>query len=110
MLRVLCDAGFTPGEALLNLLVATDYVGGAVLEEQAGRDRDDDGLERLEGAPSASGLLGRAVAEVPGSDEAFEYGLGLLIDGMRARLAARGTATGPRPSPSTGRPAPADPA
>ncbi|MEU9020802.1 TetR/AcrR family transcriptional regulator C-terminal domain-containing protein [Actinomadura sp. NPDC048394] len=110
MLRALCDAGFTPGEALLNLLVITDYVGGAVLEEQAGLGRDDDGLERLQGAPAADGLLGAAVAEVQGPDDAFEYGLGLLIDGMRARLAARGTATGRRPSPSTGRPAPAGPA
>ncbi|WP_344262678.1 TetR/AcrR family transcriptional regulator C-terminal domain-containing protein [Actinomadura napierensis] len=110
MLRVMCDAGFTPGEALLNMLVLTDYIGGAVLEEQAGLGRDDDGLDRLEGAPSAGDLLAEAVAEVQGSEGAFEYGLGLLLDGMRARLAARDAATGRRPSPSSGRPGPAGPA
>jgi TetR/AcrR family tetracycline transcriptional repressor len=114
MLRVLCDAGFTPGEALLNMLAITDYIGGFVLEEQAGLGRDGDGMERLDGAPSADGLLGEAVAETRGRTDAFEYGLGLLLDGMRARLADRATggaaATGRRPSPSTGRPGPAGPA
>ncbi|MBO2461331.1 TetR/AcrR family transcriptional regulator C-terminal domain-containing protein [Actinomadura violacea] len=106
MLRALCDAGFTPGEALLNILALTDYVGGAALEEQAGRDREDDGLERLQGAPSGEGLLGRAVAEIQSPGAAFEHGLGLLIDGMRARLAASGR----RPSPSSGHRGPAAPA
>ncbi|WP_433475496.1 TetR/AcrR family transcriptional regulator C-terminal domain-containing protein [Spirillospora sp. CA-142024] len=89
MLQALCDAGFTPGEALLNILVVTDYVSGTVLEEQAGHFREDDAVERLEGGPGGDGVFAAAIAEVQGREDAFEYGLGLLIDGMRARLAAR---------------------
>ncbi|WP_433465440.1 TetR/AcrR family transcriptional regulator C-terminal domain-containing protein [Spirillospora sp. CA-128828] len=89
MLQALCDAGFTPGEALLNILVVTDYVSGTVLEEQAGHVREDDAVERLEGGPGGEGVFAAAIAEVQGREDAFEYGLGLLIDGMRARLAAR---------------------
>jgi TetR/AcrR family tetracycline transcriptional repressor len=89
MVRVLCDAGFTPGEAVLNILVITDYVTGAVLEEQAGRRRDDDGLERLEGGPQDQPLLDAAIKEINEMSDSFEYGLSLLIDGMRARLASR---------------------
>ncbi|MFC6884912.1 MULTISPECIES: TetR/AcrR family transcriptional regulator C-terminal domain-containing protein [Actinomadura] len=100
MLATLCDAGFTPGEALLNILAVTDYVSGAVLEEQAGRDREDDSLERLQGGPEGFPLLAAAAEEFSDGRDGFEYGLALLIDGMRARLAARPDA---RPSPE-GRP------
>ncbi|MFD0683989.1 TetR/AcrR family transcriptional regulator C-terminal domain-containing protein [Actinomadura fibrosa] len=89
MVRALCDAGFTPGEALLNILAVTDYVGGAVLEEQAGGGRDDGGIGPLDGAPAGQPTLQAAVAEMRDPDDRFEYGLSLLLDGMRARLAAR---------------------
>ncbi|MQY05347.1 TetR/AcrR family transcriptional regulator C-terminal domain-containing protein [Actinomadura macrotermitis] len=79
MIGALCDAGFTPGEALSNILVITDYAAGTVLEEQSGRDRAD-------GAPTGGPLLTAAAAEL---GDTFEYGLALLIDGMRARLARR---------------------
>jgi TetR/AcrR family tetracycline transcriptional repressor len=89
MVRILCDAGFTPGEAVFNILVMTDYVTGSVLEEQAGHRRDDDGLERTEGGPDDQPLFAAALKEFTKMGDTFEYGLSLLIDGMRARLASR---------------------
>jgi TetR/AcrR family tetracycline transcriptional repressor len=89
-LRALADAGFTPGDGLLALLTLNAYVLGDVLDIQA-----EDGRP----APAASGadppgadafpLLRAATGSLSSPDERFEYGLEVLIDGLRARLAER---------------------
>lgn len=90
MVRMLCDVGFTPGEAALNILVMTEYVTGFALEQQAGERREGgDGLEGVEDRPDGQPLLAAAIKEMDELGGSFEYGLSLLIDGMRARLASR---------------------
>jgi TetR/AcrR family tetracycline transcriptional repressor len=102
-LRALADAGFTPGDGLLALLTLNAYVLGDVLDIQAedGRpgpaasDADPPGAGAVAGAgdapPGADAfpLLRAATGALGSPDERFEYGLEVLIDGLRARLAER---------------------
>ena len=100
-LRALADAGFTPADGLLALLTLNAYVLGDVLDIQAedGRpapaasDADPPGAAAGAGdAPPGAGafpLLRAATGSLSSPDERFEYGLEVLIDGLRARLAER---------------------
>ncbi len=95
----LAEAGFTPGQALRAVLVVSSYVTGFVLDEQAEAARESEEADQVSRAAEIAfrdalttgrlpNLLG-AFAEVgdPNDERGFEYGLGLLIDGMRAQLA-----------------------
>src|ERR1700760_947014 len=104
-LRALADAGFTPGEALLALLTLNAYVLGDVLDIQAEDGRPAPAASDADPPGAGAGAEGGAGAGVAGAvpfpllraatealsspDERFEYGLGVLIDGLRARLAER---------------------
>jgi TetR/AcrR family tetracycline transcriptional repressor len=104
-LDVLCEAGFTPSDAARGLFAISNYIAGFALEEQADRLRGEAGGAELTGAdggrPSPDDiakwvlgqgdypLLAAALGEMgePQSGDNFEYGLQLIIAGMRARLA-----------------------
>ncbi|PSK95637.1 TetR family transcriptional regulator [Murinocardiopsis flavida] len=100
-LTVLVGFGFTPVEAMRSIISIGHFVTGFVMEEQGaqgGRHKDDPGTaeDRPRGrgteTPSASNadtpMLSAAIAEggPPESDEAFEQGLRLLVDGMAVLL------------------------
>lgn len=93
-LGLLVDAGFTPPEALRTVMALGAYISGDALETQSEAAR---GLEEppQESEIAAEVRTGRypvlqAAASEGFSDEArFEQGLGLLMEGMRARLARR---------------------
>jgi TetR/AcrR family tetracycline transcriptional repressor len=100
VLGVLVAAGLTPGQAQQALFALGAYVIGSAVEWQAEAERasvqplphpDDDAADAvraqvLAGQPT----LLAAITERLGSPDsaAFEYGLDLLIDGLRARHAS----------------------
>jgi TetR/AcrR family transcriptional regulator, tetracycline repressor protein len=93
-LGVLVEAGLTPGEAQQTLFAIGAYVIGSATEWQAEAERqstqpmaDQDGL--LADALADRPVLLAAIAELMDqpNTSAFEYGLDLLVDGLRARHA-----------------------
>jgi TetR/AcrR family transcriptional regulator, tetracycline repressor protein len=94
-LDVLCTAGLTAAEAMYAMIALGNYVSGFTLEEQADRLRGDDPkpdpeqfdemLTALRDYPLAT----RALREVgdPQSDDSFEAGLQMIMDGLRKRVA-----------------------
>jgi TetR/AcrR family transcriptional regulator, tetracycline repressor protein len=98
VLAVLVDAGLTPGQAQQTLFALGAYVIGSATEWQAEAERQhsrprgpgDGGLDALRaGALADQPLLLAAVGELrdrPHTD-AFEHGLDLLVEGLRARYA-----------------------
>src|SRR3954451_1565071 len=93
-LGVLVEAGLTPGQAQQTLFAIGAYVIGSATEWQAEAERqstqpaaDQDGL--LADALADRPVLLAAIAELMDRPDtsAFEYGLDLLVDGLRARHA-----------------------
>jgi TetR/AcrR family transcriptional regulator, tetracycline repressor protein len=96
-LRALADAGFAPRDGLLALLTLNAYVIGDVLDQQAEegqpRPATEPVAESVAGGDSAAAagpdgpypLLRAAARELSSPDLRFEHGLGVLIDGLRAR-------------------------
>jgi TetR/AcrR family transcriptional regulator, tetracycline repressor protein len=93
-LGVLVEAGLTPGQAQQTLFAIGAYVIGSATEWQAEAERqssrpvaDQDGL--LADALADRPVLLAAIAELMDqpNTSAFEYGLDLLVDGLRARHA-----------------------
>jgi TetR/AcrR family tetracycline transcriptional repressor len=99
-LEALAGAGFSPGDGLLALLTLNAYVLGDVLDLQAeggraaasehdadpdrGQDPGQDGPPVPPGAASFP-LLRAATGALSSPGDRFEHGLGILIDGLRAR-------------------------
>ncbi|WP_369139691.1 TetR/AcrR family transcriptional regulator C-terminal domain-containing protein [Modestobacter versicolor] len=104
VLGVLVEAGMTPGQAQQTLFAIGAYVIGSATEWQAEEDRqrtqplpdpDDAAANALRAEVLADQpLLSAAIRELlhRPHQAAFEYGLDLLVDGLRARHA------GPPPS------------
>jgi TetR/AcrR family tetracycline transcriptional repressor len=102
VLGVLVDAGMTPGEAQQTLFTIGAYVIGSATEWQAEAERTsaqalpdpaDEKLNALRAEVlSEQPLLLAAMAERLGRSHssAFEFGLDLLVDGLRARYAREG--------------------
>ena len=101
VLGILVDGGLTPGEAQQTLFAVGAYVIGSATEWQAEAERSqteplpdrDDGELNARRAAILAGqpLLLAAIRELldrPPS-AAFEFGLDLLVAGMRARFAGR---------------------
>jgi TetR/AcrR family transcriptional regulator, tetracycline repressor protein len=85
-LEALAGAGFSSGDGLLALLTLNAYVLGDVLDLQAEDGRAPSGHDA--GPAVGSFPLLRAAAGVLSSPGGrFEHGLGILIDGLRARRA-----------------------
>lgn len=83
-LKFLIDAGFAPPLAMHALIGIGRYVVGAVLEEQAEGDREDDGdgdrfTELVKHPLLASTIMSQARF---GHDKPFEIGLELIIGGL----------------------------
>jgi TetR/AcrR family tetracycline transcriptional repressor len=86
--------GFPPGEALAAILALGNLVTGSVLEEQASAHRPAESLQRdravvravaeIDGYPLLASTLD---AGPPADERVFEYGLRLMVDGLRARQA-----------------------
>jgi TetR/AcrR family tetracycline transcriptional repressor len=99
VLSALVDAGLTPGQAQKTLFAIGAYVIGSATEWQAEAEREssqplpdpaDEELNALRArALSYQPLLLAAVGELLEQPHAaaFEFGLDLLIDGLRARFA-----------------------
>src|SRR5262249_44796567 len=94
-LDALCEAGFSPGFALQSVINLGTFVAGFVLEEQEERrryeeDPDAGARDRELMARMAAGypriLAAFAEIRVWNSDRAFEHGVRLMVDGMRAAL------------------------
>jgi AcrR family transcriptional regulator len=107
VLGSLVAVGFPAPEALRVILSIGNYVIGCAVERQAEEARSADAerdvrlLEQAEALPN----LRSAVAGLDGpgpsaGDAGFEYGLGLLLDGVRAKHAALLSAPPGRPVPT----------
>ena len=102
VLRVLVDAGLTPGQAQQALFAIGAYVIGSATEWQAEAERqqeqplppaDDAELNALRASVLADQpLLLAALQErlTSPDDAAFEFGLDLLVEGLRARFVPGG--------------------
>jgi TetR/AcrR family transcriptional regulator, tetracycline repressor protein len=94
VLGSLVTVGFPPAEALRIVLSIGNYVIGCAVEHQAEAARDDDPerdarlLEQAEHLPNLRGAIVTLRQPGPAGDDAgFEYGLALLIAGVRANHA-----------------------
>ncbi|MDN7930889.1 tetracycline resistance transcriptional repressor TetR [Burkholderia metallica] len=87
---LLCDAGFTPDEAVDVMYAIGRFVVGWVLEEQAGPGGDAD-APLPDAAEYPLLANGWAALRERSGDAAFERGIAWIVDGARARLAARRT-------------------
>ncbi|AOL03063.1 MULTISPECIES: tetracycline resistance transcriptional repressor TetR [Burkholderia] len=85
---LLGDAGFAPDEAVDVMYALGRFVVGWVLEEQAERDGDAD-APLPDAAEYPLLAEGWAALRERSGDEAFERGVAWIVDGARARLAAR---------------------
>ena len=107
VLDSLVAVAFPPAEALRVILSIGNYVIGCAVERQAeeARTADPERDTRLLEQAAALPNLRAAIAGVdrPGpaaGDAGFEYGLGLLIEGVRARHAELLSAAPGRPVPA----------
>jgi TetR/AcrR family transcriptional regulator, tetracycline repressor protein len=108
VLGSLVAVGFPAPEALRVVLSVGNYVIGCAVERQAEEARSADPerdarlLEQAEALPSLRAAVA-GLDDGPGpsaGDAGFEYGLGLLIDGVRAKHAALLSAPPGRPVPT----------
>jgi TetR/AcrR family tetracycline transcriptional repressor len=95
-LRALTEAGFRPQDAVLALLSLNAFAIGEALDTQreTGRDAAPSAAPASGGTPDLSEipLLSAAIGALEpfgSSDQRFEYGLNLLITGLRAQHAGQ---------------------
>jgi TetR/AcrR family transcriptional regulator, tetracycline repressor protein len=104
-ISALAEAGMRPADAMRAMLTVGNYVSGFTLEEQSDRlrgslanDLDPAEFEKALRAFADYPRLSDALREVgdPRSDSAFEAGLEIVLDGLRARAqrSANGSANG----------------
>ena len=107
MLGSLVAVGFPPSEALRIVLTIGNYVIGCAVEHQAEAAREPDPerdarlLEQAGELPNLRAAMAGLGGPGPAAGDAgFEYGLGLLLEGARARHAALLSAPPGRPVPT----------
>ncbi|WP_244115923.1 TetR/AcrR family transcriptional regulator C-terminal domain-containing protein [Burkholderia cepacia] len=81
----LVRAGLTEQEAGMAMLVAGQFTIGCVLEHQAAHGGGADESARLDEADGRQRMSGMSMAPID-SGVAFEFGLGLIVDGLRQRV------------------------
>lgn len=88
---LLCAAGLAPADALRAQIAIGRYVVGWVLEEQAdatdAAEREGERMAAVDLAAYPTLADGMAAVRDADPDAEFDYGLGLLLDGVAARLA-----------------------
>lgn len=91
-IKTMIDAGFPPGEAQRIFFVIGGYIGGMALESQAEAARQESGVDDSALVDAATDAcryphLAAAVSGIGDSapTDTFDYGLALLIRGVRAR-------------------------
>ena len=91
ILESLWKVGFTRTDAMWGIGTLASFLGGFVLEEQADQERGslgpaqfEEALESLGPYPNVRAVLTETGG--PQSDASFEFGLALILSGMRARL------------------------
>jgi TetR/AcrR family transcriptional regulator, tetracycline repressor protein len=94
----LCGVGFSAADALRGMFLLSNYVAGFVLEEQADRMRGDNHTgeptqEQIDAwalGMTEFPLISEGIRQIgdPQGNSTFEYGLQVIIDGLRARLNA----------------------
>jgi TetR/AcrR family tetracycline transcriptional repressor len=104
MLGSLVAVGFPAPDALRVVLSIANYVIGCAVERQAEAARSADPghdtrlLEQIEALPNLrAAVAGPDEPSAAAGDAGFEYGLGLLLEGVRARHAALLSAPPGRP-------------
>jgi TetR/AcrR family transcriptional regulator, tetracycline repressor protein len=105
VLGSLVAVGFPAGEALRVILSIANYVIGCAVERQAeearSAEQDTRLLEQAEALPNLRAAIAALGEPGPSAGDAgFEYGLGLLIDGVRAKHAALLSAPPGHPVPT----------
>ncbi|GAA4579548.1 TetR/AcrR family transcriptional regulator C-terminal domain-containing protein [Planotetraspora phitsanulokensis] len=93
ILGSLTQVGFAVEDAMWGVTALSSFLGGFVLEEQADRERGSgewsqfhEALEILAPYPHLREAMIRIGG--PQSQDAFDHGVALILEGMRARLAA----------------------
>ncbi|WP_343718846.1 TetR/AcrR family transcriptional regulator C-terminal domain-containing protein [Achromobacter dolens] len=76
----LVGAGFTREQAGMALFAAGQYTLGCVLEEQARAAMTQGGADEAVGGNELAGAMD--------AEAAFEFGLGVIVDGLRGRVGA----------------------
>jgi AcrR family transcriptional regulator len=104
-IRILVDAGFSPGDAARCYRLLFDYVFGysIVNRRQPSAELRREALASIVALPPEEfphlTAVGEEIADAVGTEGQFEYGLERILDGIEARLAAsaatRGSAGGP---------------
>ncbi|MEJ3652597.1 TetR/AcrR family transcriptional regulator C-terminal domain-containing protein [Actinomycetes bacterium KLBMP 9759] len=94
-LAAMVGLGFAPVLALRTITTAARYVNGFVLQEQAERHGGVDGQiaalgSILDGAPSAPLLLAVRAGGDPFSEDTFEHGLNVLVEGTARMMGPAG--------------------
>jgi AcrR family transcriptional regulator len=84
-LGALAGAGFPPADGLLALLTLNAYVLGDVLDLQAEGGRAAPSERDADLVVGSFPLLRAATGALSSPEDRFEHGLGILIDGLRAR-------------------------
>jgi AcrR family transcriptional regulator len=110
-LQALAEAGLSPGRSMQALLAIGSYIVGSATEWQAEADRGREG-EKIDvelGTQIASGRYPHVAAAVAAAIQeppraTFEFGLRLLIDGLRTQAAGGSDEPGDGSSPARVRP------
>jgi TetR/AcrR family transcriptional regulator, tetracycline repressor protein len=95
--RAMCDAGFTPDDAIRAFKTLSNYVVGAVMEEQAAIYAERDTIENTFSAgrdthPTLTSAMALLVQETEAGF--FEFGLDTMLAGLAAKITARRQAAG----------------
>ncbi|QDY81448.1 TetR/AcrR family transcriptional regulator [Streptomyces qinzhouensis] len=103
---IMRQAGLDGTAALWATSTVFCYVLGEALEQQGQSADALDRLDRNAARETYPQLFATPVEEIVNFDERFEFGLGLILDGLRQRLHSAGPA---EPGAGRARPAPAPP-
>lgn len=94
--RVMCDAGFTPEDAIRAFKTISNYVVGAVMEEQAAIYAEREPIDDTFGIDQQAHPTLTSAVEVLAADtetDFFEFGLDAMLTGVAAKAHRNGNAS-----------------